>query len=130
MATQLSVIWSELDHRFVQDAQGAIKVVENVAAVLSSIDNILRTRRGERVMRPNFGSDLADVLFEPVNATVIKFLTRSLKSDIERWDDRVFINSLSILPEPDKNLISITILFHIIGMDKIIKYETEVRGEA
>ena len=129
MATQLSVIWSEIDHRFVSDGQGNIKIATNVGAVLSSIDNILRTSKGERVMRPDFGSNLADVIFEPVNATAIKFITRSLKDEIEKWDDRVIIDALDVYPAPDQNLISVTILFHIAGMDKIIKYETEIKGE-
>lgn len=129
MATEMVRIWSEIDRRFVQDAQGTLKVAENVRAVMSSIDCILKTRKGERVMLPEFGSSLASVIFEPINATAVKFLSRSLKDDIERWDDRVLITSLDIYPDPDSNLISITILFRIKGLDNILKYETEIKGE-
>jgi len=130
MATKAGIIWSEIDHRFIKDAQGRLKIAENVAAVMSSIDNILRTRRGERVMLPSFGSDLAGVLFEPVNSSTIKFLSRALKNDIERWDDRVLISSVEIYPDPDSGYISITLLFSIKGISDLLKYETVIKGEA
>jgi phage baseplate assembly protein W len=130
MATQAPIIWSDIDHRFIKDAQGTLKKAENVAAVMSSIDNILRTRKGERVMLPEFGSDLASIIFEPINSTTIKFLSRSLKDEIERWDDRVLIQTVDIYPDPDTNFISITMMFRIKGLAKILKYETVIKGEA
>jgi len=48
MSTKIATIWSDLDHRLVQDAQGVLKKVTNVKAVMTSVDNILRTSKGER----------------------------------------------------------------------------------
>ena len=128
--TKAGIIWSDIDHRFIKDAQGTLKTAENAASVVSSIDNILRTRKGERVFLPEFGSDLASVIFEPMNSTTIKFLSRSLKDDIERWDDRVLISTVDIYPDPDNNFISITMMFRIKGLADILKYETVIKGEA
>ena len=50
MAETIGTIWSEIDYRFVKDAQGLLKTVVNVGAVMSSIDSILKTRRGERTI--------------------------------------------------------------------------------
>jgi len=128
MATTLGVIWSELDHRLIQDSQGNLKVAENIAAVMSSIDNILRTRKGERVMLPEFGSDLGDAVFETFDGTVLKYLSRDLKTTIERWDDRVIIDDVQMYPDPDRQYLSVTIVFAIKGYSDLYKYETQIRG--
>jgi len=129
MTTQLGNIWSEIDYHFVKDAQGVLKTDVNVAAVMNSIDCILKTRRGERVFLPEFGSILAGMVFEPMNATSIKFLSRTLKDDIERWDDRVNILAVDIYSDIDRGAISITISFKIRGLEDILRYQTEVNGE-
>ena len=69
------------------------------------------------------------MIFEPLNATSIKFLSRTMKDDIERWDDRVIILTVNIYPDPDRSLLSITIMFKIRGLEDILKYETEIKGE-
>ena len=127
--TQIGTIWSEIDHRFTQDAQGNLKIAENVAAVMSSIDNILRTRKGERCMLPEFGSNLMDAVFEPMNDTILKYLSRDIKTTIERWDDRVVIDDIQLYSDPDQGSIAITILFAIKGHGNIYKYQSQIRGE-
>lgn len=127
--TKIKEVWSDIDHRFVQDSRGNLKVAINIEAVYSSIDNILRTRRGERVMLPEFGSNLMDAVFEPLNDTILKFLSRDLKETIERWDDRVIVNEVQIYQDPDYSSISLTVLFIIKGYADIFKYETQIRGE-
>ena len=130
MTTKISTIWSEIDPRFIPDAQGKLKIVENVAAVEAGIDNILRTRKGERVMLPEFGSVLAAIVFEPLSSTAIKLLTRTVREDIERWDDRVYIEGIELYMNPDQASLSIKIFYQIRGFSNIFKYETEVKGEA
>jgi len=41
MGVQIGEVWSDLDHRLIQDGRGQLKKVTNVAAVMTSIDNIL-----------------------------------------------------------------------------------------
>jgi len=48
MNTKTTEVWSEIDPEIVSDGLGQIKRVINVDAVKASIDNILRTRPGER----------------------------------------------------------------------------------
>ena len=74
MAIQVSEIWSDLDHRFVQDAQGRLKKVINAQSVMTSIDNILRTYKGERCMLPSFGSILREVTFELIDSDIVDFV--------------------------------------------------------
>ena len=129
MAIQISTVWSDLDHRLVLDAQGEIKIAINMQAVMSSIDNILRTSRGERVMLPEFGSMLRNIVFEQIDEDLVDFISRDIKDVIEIWDDRIDVKEISFLSEPDSNAISLQVMFAIRGYDQIFKYVAPIQGE-
>ena len=132
MATsdKIGVIWSDLDPRIVPDGQGDIKIVENVASVMGSIDNILRTRKGERVMLPEFGSSLSSMVFENIDDTLMKFIAHEVKESIERWDDRVLVEQVQAVTEPDRSAVFIVVKFRIKGYgNSIFKHEILMRGE-
>jgi phage baseplate assembly protein W len=126
---KITSVWSDIDHRIIADSLGDIKIAINVDSVVTSIDNILRTSFGERVMRPEFGSNLHSMIFENTNSTMMDFLSRQLKDTIERWDNRVAIDELKYFEDPDKNSISIEVSFAIRGYQGIFKHTTNVGGE-
>ena len=130
MATKIETVWSDLDHRFIQDDKGELKSVINIAAVQSSVDNILRTSKGERVMLPEFGSSLRGMAFESMNSPIIDLISRDLKNEIETWDDRVSVTQVRYMDDPDHNAVIIEISFTIKGYYKIFKQEVPIRGEA
>ena len=130
VSDKIGVIWSDLDPRIVPDGQGDIKIVENVASVMGSIDNILRTRRGERVMLPEFGSSLGSMVFENIDSTMIKFIAHEVKESIERWDNRVSVEQVRVVTEPNRSAVSIVVKFKIKGYgSSIFKHAILMRGE-
>ena len=127
---KMGVIWSDLDPRIIPDGQGDIKIVENVASVMGSIDNILRTRRGERVMLPEFGSSLSSMVFENMDQTLMKFIAHEVKESVERWDDRVSVEQVQTVTDPDRSAVSVVVKFRIKGYgSSIFKHEILMRGE-
>ena len=72
-------IWSDLHQDLLASDSGIRKVV-NVDSVKTSIDNILRTRLGERVMLPQFGSAFPDILFESMTSDMQDNLISSIQS--------------------------------------------------
>ena len=122
-------VWSELHPEIISDGLGQIKRVINVDAVKASIDNILRTRPGERVMLPQFGSPLHSFLFETMINEELNHIVDQLKAAVELWDDRVEITEMSIYKEPDKGQIFLEALFRIRGNGQIFKYTINVSGE-
>ena len=77
-----------------------IEPKEDRAVLRTSVLFILLTRRGERVMRPEFGSNFLDAVFEPGDAETLKFLDTEIREAIERWDDRVEIVDFEALVDP------------------------------
>lgn len=129
MAVQVGEVWSDLHHEIIQDGQGQIKKVTNVGAVLASIDNILRTYRGERVMLPQFASGLRGMVFEGMNDTLLKYLTQEVREMIQTWDDRVTVTEVEVSSDPDQQYIQLVVTFIIKGYGDIFKYETSLKGE-
>lgn len=83
-----------------------------------SIRQILGTRLGERFMRPDFGSNLHRVVFEP-NAQVIKGLLRHHTIDaLRKWEKRIEILDVTIDDsdfQKDRNTIGIAIRYRVIA---------------
>jgi phage baseplate assembly protein W len=122
MSVKINEVWSDLDHRLRQDSLGNLAKVVNVASVMTSIDNILRTYQGERVMLPQFASKLRGLMFEGMNETMMKFLSNEVKNSIEIWDARVSVTEVSVLTDPDSSTIDITVDFIIKGQENIYQY--------
>lgn len=87
------------------------------AHIHESILQILGTRPGERLMNPEFGSRLKDLVFEP-NGQVLKGLIRHYVIDaIERWEKRVYVTDVSFDDSPetvDANTIPVRISYRVI----------------
>ena len=120
----ITEVWSDLHHSLVTGVQGGVSKVINVDAVKTSIDNILRTRLGERIMLPSFGSGLKDMIFERTSQEVFDDIGDQIKDAIGIWDDRVIVNSVDFYVEPDRNEVTLKMFFGIRGYDEIFKYST------
>jgi phage baseplate assembly protein W len=85
--------------------------------IRESILQILGTLPGERLMIPEFGSRLHDLVFEQ-NDEVLKGLIRHYVIDaIKRWEKRVIVTSINFDDTPQKidhNFLSIQISYRVI----------------
>ena len=73
----------EVDHR------GAIRFTEGVADLDRSIRVVLLTAPGERVMRPQFGCRIWDLLFEPVTPNLLGLISEAVRDALAQWEPRV-----------------------------------------
>jgi len=55
----------------------------------SSILWIIMTRLGERVMLPEFGTSVPDLVFEPNDSVSAETISGQVQDAIARWDDRI-----------------------------------------
>jgi len=118
--------WSDLHHAIKTDGTGAIKKVVNVDSVNTSIDNILRTKQGERVMLPEFASNLHGFLFDPINKSLQYRLAKSIKDVIERWDDRVEVRGVDYFADIDRSTVKLHITCRIRGYSETFIYKIDV----
>lgn len=67
-----------------------------IEQVKSNINLLLRTKKGERRMNPEFGSGLWGVLFENYTDDITPIVENTIKSDIKRWMPYVTVGSVEI----------------------------------
>lgn len=84
--------------------------------VESSIRIIIQTKVGERVLRNQFGSEIYDLLFEPLNANMRTYMANSLKNALTINEPRITVLSI-VLNQADITLgrVDITINYQTIG---------------
>jgi phage baseplate assembly protein W len=86
---------------------GALEMVENEEDIRQSLIIFLTTRRGERLMRPKYGSTLDEQLFSSARADVLNALAEELKMAIRLNEPRVIVNAVKIDPSgvPDGRIL-------------------------
>lgn len=86
-----------------------------VAKVEQSIRLILETEPGERLMRPAFGCGLRRYLMAPNTAETRALVQRSVRQAIERWERRVEVLRVEVLPAPtDPSRIDVHIAYVLV----------------
>lgn len=76
--------------------------LSDVELVKMDLLNHIYTRRGERVMMPNFGTQIPDMAFEPLDEITLDILRSDLET-VFRYDPRVELLNLVITPDYDNN---------------------------
>ncbi|UFJ38949.1 GPW/gp25 family protein [Brevibacillus humidisoli] len=73
----------------VDAATGRIKMASYEDDIAEAIRIILWTEKGERVMRPHFGTTIRPFVFGTTNETSLRLLEANVKEAIEDWEPRV-----------------------------------------
>ena len=80
------------------DQSGSIATSSGASDIDSSIRMILTTAPGERLMRPEFGCKIWELLFEPINANTMGLMSEAVKEAIGRWEPRVTLEDVRLDP--------------------------------
>jgi Bacteriophage baseplate protein W len=81
------------------------------ALVRQSIELIIQTEPGERVMRPLFGCGLRQFLMEPNTPATRARIARDLEAAIKAWEPRVEVRGVDALPTDDPSVVLVTITY-------------------
>ena len=81
--------------------------------VKSNLINFLLTNKGERMYDPEFGGDLKRAIFEQADNTSFDTITAKLETEIVNNIPGINLQSISASPNPDFNIVTITIVYQI-----------------
>ena len=93
------------------NAQGSFQLSHGPRNLEEAISIILRTRLGERVYRPNFGSRLSELAFEPMNTETLSLIRLYVREAIELWEPRIDLINILTEPDPSTGQVNITIVY-------------------
>ncbi|MEO8338192.1 MAG: GPW/gp25 family protein [Nitrospirota bacterium] len=75
---------------------------------------ILETNLGERVMRPDFGSGLRELVFEPLNTTTMALVQHRVEQALIIWEPRIRVQEVRVKAEgASRNTLLVTISYEV-----------------
>lgn len=94
------------------DHTGALALTSGSDDLDRSMRIILATAPGERVMRPQFGCRIWEMMFEPVTANLIGAMADAVQEAVAQWEPRVEVQDVAVLPdEDDASLVRIVVRY-------------------
>jgi len=79
------------------EKEGTISLSEYERDIQESIWIILSTRKGERVMRPEFGCGIHDLVFEVINTTTLTDIEVRIREALAAFEARIDVTRVNAL---------------------------------
>lgn len=83
------------------NVDGAMQTADYEESVRQSILIILGTAKGERVMRPDFGCGIYDLVFEMQTATTAGRISQAVQDALLRLEPRIDVLGVDVTAESD-----------------------------
>ena len=81
-------------------AAGSVSMVDGDASIRQAIILLLSTTPGERLMRPDYGSQLRRLAFAPNDHTTAGLAIHYVRQAVQRWEPRVEIVAVDADADP------------------------------
>jgi phage baseplate assembly protein W len=85
--------------------RGGMALSQYEEKIRESIIIILGTAKGERVMRPDFGCGIHDLVFSVVNSSTLTLIESAVNEALVLWEPRIEVLSVRISKERLKDAI-------------------------
>ncbi len=83
------------------DARGRIALARQERDIEEAIRIILLTPKGQRVMRPEFGCQIHDLIFAPNDATTAGLAAYYVEDALAMWEPRILVKEVNARPDPE-----------------------------
>lgn len=84
--------------------------------IAMSIRQILGTKRGSRVMDRNFGTDLREILFDPIDEISMARVRFTIMDALQTWERRIEILDVDVsIDRAKEGIIDVEIFYHVIS---------------
>ena len=72
------------------------------ASIRDAVWLILGTAPGERIMRPDFGCGIHDLVFATTSSTTLGQVAREVRGALVRWEPRIEVLGVDAAPDADE----------------------------
>jgi len=112
--TFLGVGWSfPVDLQTEGENQGEIQLAAYEESVRQSILIILGTAKGERVMRPDFGCGIYNLVFEVNSASTASRIAQSVRESLLQFETRIDVRGIQVQPSNSGEVLLISIDYEV-----------------
>ena len=84
------------------DDHGAIAEAGEEDKVRQSIEIILRTAPGERMMRPDFGCGIHNLVFDSISDDLLGQVLNEVSDALTRWEPRIQVQGIAADQDPEE----------------------------
>lgn len=92
-----------------------LEMVKAEEDIKQSLHILLSTTLGERVMRSDFGANLHQQVFEPMDAAFQAYVQSIISDAIANYETRINLDSVDVFVENEEGRIELTVNFTIIS---------------
>lgn len=82
------------------DGRGGIALVSREQEIEEAIEIILSTPKGQRIMRPEFGCRIHELIFAPMNAGTAAAVSHHVKEALGWWEPRIDVQDVTVDTDP------------------------------
>jgi uncharacterized protein len=125
-------VFYKVSDRRSSTVKGTVEMVEGREDINQSLGIILSTSLGERVFRPDFGCNLKDFQFEPMNSGFLGYLKDVVMNALLFHEARILVNDVSINQDNQiEGKLLITVLYTVRSTNALFNfvYDFYVKGE-
>lgn len=101
---------------------GSVSMISDIKDINSSLNILLSTTVGERVLQPLYGCNLHDLLFEPVTLTMLTRMETLIKDAIIYFEPRIKLIDIELETFENEGKILVTINYMIKGTNSRLNY--------
>lgn len=84
---------------------GTVELVSDYKDIQESLNILLSTSLGERVMQPEYGCNLTDYLFESLSSTMIGIIKHKVQNAILYYEPRIAVDNVDVTAADSFDLI-------------------------
>jgi phage baseplate assembly protein W len=104
----------------------SVEMVRNEEDIKQSLNILLSTFLGERVMQPKYGCNLEEFMFDPLNSTMIGFIKDRVETAILYFEPRILTEKVEVTGDDSSDLwegkFTISIDYSIPGTNSRFNY--------
>tara|TARA_A100001011_G_scaffold324042_1_gene346205 strand:+ start:182 stop:577 length:396 start_codon:yes stop_codon:yes gene_type:complete len=114
LTIQTKIIHSDFDQQFIVHPISKNLILKiNRNAVKQSVKSLILTDYFERPFNPDLGCNIRAYLFEPLVPITQHLMENAISECITNYEPRAVLNRVLVEDAPEKNGVSITVIFSI-----------------
>ena len=113
-STTIKNRWRDFDASFDKNpVTNDLVINTDEKAVKEAVKNIVLTNFYERPFRPRLGSNIRNLLFEPMVPMTFVLIKKQIEVALNNYEPRIDLEEVQVRGNPDKNAIEVSIRFRI-----------------
>ena len=124
-SNRISRTFKDLDLDFgLNSVTKDVNKLTDAEAIKRSVRNLINLNNYEKPFRPEIGSGIRGLLFEPMTDLTIHFMQIKIAEILNQFEPRISISDILINDESERNAYAISIHFVIIGSQEPVQVDT------